>query len=141
MAGIFAKTEGMEELVKAFDKLGDDAMQFLKEGTDKAAKMVLSKTKQKAPVDDGDIEKSLTATKAKLGYKSKYRITASIKIGKGGMHAVPVELGHRLYSHGKDTGKQVEAKPFMRPAADEAKAEYVEIMKDAFNDALIYSWK
>ena len=44
MAGIFSKNRRMEE----FETKPDDAMQFLKEGTDKAAKMVLSKTKQKS---------------------------------------------------------------------------------------------
>jgi len=34
-----------------------------------------------------------------------------------------VEYGHRLVAYGRDTGRRVQPKPFMRPAADETKGE------------------
>ena len=126
--------DGLDELMEAFAKLGDDAMPYLKEAADKAGEVVLAKTKAKAPVLSGKLRDSLKLGKMTLK-KGKYTIYSRVTFSKGAAYGVPLELGHRLMRAGKQTGT-VKEKPFMRPAADESKNEVVDIITAAMNKAL-----
>lgn len=126
---------GLDELMKAFAQLGDDAIKELKPATNQAGNVILQKAKSKVGVDSGDTKRSLKLTGAKIK-KNAYAISASIGAGKGAAPLGPLELGHKMVLYGKITGQKVEGKPFLRPAADESKEEVSRIMANAMNEIL-----
>jgi len=129
--------EGLDELCKAFAELGEDAIFKLSDPSVEGAELVLSRAKPKIHKVSGDLVNALKVKKpGKQKNKKAYKIFASLTFGKGGMHGVPLELGHRLYFFGKKTYKTVAEKPFLRPAADESKEEVANIMTDAMNKIL-----
>ena len=139
------KIEGLDELCKAFAELGEDALFKLSEPSVKAANIVLQRAKAKTHDVTGELDRALTVKKpgnqnryvhgVNVSHKA-YKIFARVTFGKGGMHGVPLELGHRLYFFGKKTYKTVAEKPFLRPAADESKDEVIGIITDAMNEIL-----
>ena len=127
--------EGLDELIKAFMDLGEEALPHLKKASDEAGQSVLNKAKQKAPVDTRNLQTKLKLAKARKSSKYPYRVFSKVTFGKGAAYAVPVELGHKLVMHGKTVGA-VKERPFLRPAADESKAEVVSAIADGINKAL-----
>jgi hypothetical protein len=126
--------EGVDEILKAFNELGEDAILKLSEPSIKAAEVVLNKAKAKINDDMGDLKNALYVAKPGRGKstnKRAYQIFAKVSFGKGGMHGVPLELGHKLVSYGKKTDTHIKEKPFLIPAADESKEEVASIMEDA----------
>lgn len=131
------KIEGLEELIKSFASLGEDAIYKLSEPSVRAANVVLEKARSKTHDISGDLDLNLKVTKpGKQKNKKAYRIFAKVGFGKGAMYGVPLELGHRLVYFGKKTLKTVKERPFLRPAADESKDEVAQIMTDAMNKIL-----
>lgn len=125
---------GLKELMRAFIKLGDEAMPRLKQAADAAGAIVLAKTKAKVPVKTGKLHDSLTLKKMHVK-KGKYvnysRVTFPSKVKYG----IPLELGHKIVVKGRKVGT-VKEKPYLRPAADESKEQVISIIVTAMNKAL-----
>lgn len=130
------KIEGLEELIKAFSALGEDAFEQLKPYSTQAAEIVLNKARSKIHDRTGNLSRSLKITKASKKNTASGLIVAKVGFGKSGAYGVPLELGHRLVFFGKKTNRDVEAKPFLRPAADESKEEVTGIMTNGMNKIL-----
>lgn len=127
--------KGLDELIKAFKDLGEDALPYLKDAANEAGDHVLSKTKEKVPVDTGNLEIKLKLTKARKSNKYPYRVFSKVSFSKGAAYAVPLELGHKLVKNGNVVGA-IKEKPFLRPAADESKDEVISSIAKGMNKAL-----
>lgn len=127
--------EGLDELIKAFMKLGDEAMPYVKDGANEAGAHVLSKAKAKVSVRTGNLKNRLKLSKAKISGKYPYRVSSKVTARKGAAYMVPLELGHRLVIKGKTAGA-VKERPFLRPAADESKDEVVSVISRSLDKAL-----
>lgn len=127
--------EGLDELITAFMKLPDEAMEYLKDASNVSGNMILEKAKQKVPVKSSLLKSKLKLTKAKRSDNKPYSINARITVGKGAAYIVPLELGHKLVRSGNTVGK-VEERPFLRPAADESKQAVATIMTSAMDKAI-----
>jgi len=127
--------DGLDELIRDFTKLGDNALPYLYDSATEATNYVLNKAREKVPVRTGVLKKSLTARKVKKSKKYPYRVFGSVTFKPKGYYGVFVELGHNLKIKGNTVGT-VKAKPFLRPAADESKAEVTRIIAKGLNKAL-----
>lgn len=128
--------EGLDELIKAFAALGDESLPLIKDAVNDAGEVVLRRAKEKVPVKTGVTKSQLKLQKARISKKATHKIIATIKAGKGAAPLAPLELGHRLFFMGHKTNRDVAARPFLRPAADESKNEVAGIIADAMNKAL-----
>jgi HK97 gp10 family phage protein len=130
------KIEGLEELMRAFAELGDQAMPRLKKESEEAGEIVLARTKAKVPVDSGDLRDALYLMKKRLKKGDSItfsRVTFPRSVG----YAVPLELGHAIRNRrrGRILGHVTE-RPFMRPAADESKEDVIEHITKAMNETI-----
>jgi len=132
------RVEGFDELSRAFVRLGEEAIPHVSDAATHGADTILAKARASAAFIDrsGDLRKSLKRNKPNKKNAYKYKIFAKVWFGKGGMHGVPVELGHKLVFMGNPTDKEVKERPFLRPAADESKDEVVDLITGAMNKAL-----
>lgn len=131
------EVEGLEELIKSFAELGNDAIYKLAAPSIEAAELVCERARGKIRDDTGQLSIALKVTKpGRPRNKKAYRIFAKVGFGKGAQHGVPLELGHRLYFFGKKTYKHVSERPFLRPAADESKEDVASIMAAGMNKVL-----
>lgn len=126
--------EGLDAFIKDLLKFGDSAMPYMKKASDEAGSIIWSKAVRKVPINLGLLQVSLKRTKSRLK-PGKYYVDSKISIDKGAAYGVPVELGHNIVINGRIVGA-IQARPFMRPAADESKDEIIRIMTDAMNKAL-----
>lgn len=133
---IDVEIEGMDDLIKAFSNLGEDAFIALKPSATEAAEIVLNKARGKIRNRTGTLSRSLKVVKPGNKKAKSGVIFAKVTFGKDAAYAVPLELGHRLYFFGKKTLKDVPEKPFLRPAADESKQEVADIMAKGMNKVL-----
>ena len=140
MAGIWTKTEGLDELVKAFYKLGSEAVPFMTKGINEAGEVVLAKARQKAPIGkmsghSGTLKKGIERYKIKFVKNQPFSMSSLIGLSEDVQYGVSVELGHQIIRNGKSVGI-AKAKPFLRPAADESREEVIKIMSNALDKAL-----
>jgi len=111
--------EGLDEVKKLFQELGDAAEGVLDDASRSGAEIVLADAKKKVPVDTGELRDSLLLKKSKVkNTKVKGEYTVSKKSGVE--HFAPVELG---------TSK-MKARPFLRPAVDENMREVAKRIND-----------
>jgi len=99
--------EGMDEVIKQMEEMGDAATEVLDKASKAGADIVLFEAKQRVPVDTGRLKESLILKKSKLKkahIKSQYYVTKKGRV----KYFAPVELG---------TSK-MKAQPFLRPAVD-----------------------
>jgi len=129
------KIEGLDELMKQVQGLGDKAMPYLQDGANRAGELILNRTRSRAPVLTGKLRDNLQLKPAKIDAKYRYKTMATVWFSDDTQYGIYVELGHRVMRGGKQVGKAGE-RPFLRPAADESKKEAIEIMRDAMNKAL-----
>jgi HK97 gp10 family phage protein len=127
--------EGLDELISAFQKLGDEAIPHLLNGSNEAGSEVLRKAKIKVPVDSGNLKRRLKMFKAKKSAKYPYLVFSKVTFTREVAYAVPLELGHRIIVNGKSVGVAKE-RPFLRPAADESKEDVVKTIAASINKAL-----
>ena len=127
--------EGLDELISAFQKLGDEAIPYILQGSNEAGGEVLRKAVSKVPVDTGNLKQKLKVIKAKKSAKYPYRVFSKVTFPKEAAYAVPLELGHNLVIDGKKVGV-VKERPFLRPAADESKENVVKAIAASMNKAL-----
>ncbi len=131
-----ASIEGLDELIRATQRLSEQAMPALKVASNKAGVVVLNSAKAKASVmtRTGTLQRSLKLVKART--KGGTPITFSkVTFGKDAAYAVPLELGHDIRRGGRKVG-DVGARPFLRPAADESRNQVAEILIAAMNAEL-----
>ena len=131
-----ASIEGLDELIEAFMKLPEDAMKYVKAGSDKAGNVVLAKAQAKVPIKTRNLKGKLKLGKAKKSDKYPYRVFSKVTAAKGAAYMTPLELGHHLVFMGHDTDTDIAPRPFLRPAADESKDEVVSIITESLNKAL-----
>lgn len=129
------KVEGLEDLVERLKTFGDDAMPYIKEMSDEAGKVVRDKARALAPVDTGNLKKHIRQGKYKLKY-GKYVYASRVTVGKGAAYYIPLELGHNLVYFGRQTNTHVAPRPFLRPAADQSKAQVESFFAHELNKAL-----
>lgn len=127
---------GLNELMKAFAKLGTDAMPYIADASTKGANVVLGKAKGKVKHITGDLEEGLKVSKPTKRSKSTFKTYARVMFGSKAAHGVNVELGHKMVIFGNKTSGRVEEHPFLRPAADESKDEVIDAIVGAMNKAL-----
>lgn len=131
--------EGFDELADQIMKLGDDMIFKLGPATVECAELIATTAKTKVRYLSGELFRGIMVRKPgrlKASSHKAYRVFASVYLDKSAAHGVPVELGHRLYFMGRKTLQDVEARPFLRPAADESKNAVARIMMDAMNDLI-----
>ena len=107
------KVDGLEELVKVFEKMPEVAQEALDSASKEAANVVLQSAKRNCPVKSGKLRDSLDikAEKTSKPTKRSYQVYSK-GVSQGGVrYAFAVEAG---------TSK-APAKPFLRPALDENK--------------------
>lgn len=131
------EVEGLDELIKAFLNLGDDALVMLKDASDEAGKTVLEKAISKAPEGETKaLKANLYLGKAKISKKFPFRIFSKVTYrGKKAGHTSRVELGHKIVVNGNSVGVAKE-QPFLRPAADETEAYVIKKLSDAMSKAV-----
>ena len=126
--------EGLDELLRDLAEFTDDAMPALQDASSTAAGIVLARAQSLVPVRTGNLLFRLKRVKHPL--KRGDAVTfSSVTFGKGAAYGVPLELGHRIVVRKKKYGK-VEARPFLRPAADESRPLVEDILIAAMNRAL-----
>lgn len=132
------KLEGINELIKAFADLPDEALEFVEKASYPAAEVVRTRAKGYLVNynDTGALSDSLKVNKPSKRRKYKYVVFSKVWFGKGGAHGVPLELGHRLIYFGRKTNKDVAPRPFLRPAADQSHGEVISYITSAMNRAL-----
>ena len=131
-----ASVEGLDELIDAFTSLPDDALAYVRDGSNSAAQVVCNRAKQLVPIKTGDTQKLLYVRKATARKNAKYKVLSTVAAKKGAAAIGPLELGHKLVFFGKHTDRYIEARPFLRPAADENKENVVSAIADSMNKAL-----
>ena len=133
MAWISFDMQGLDALLKDLNNVPEAAVKEIENGLDRAADLVLSLMKSAVSVDTGKLQKSLKKRKPKKSRKNSDYVYSSVALGKA--HGVPLELGHRLISHGKTVGI-VKEHPFMRPAFDQSIDQVEGILADSFNKVI-----
>lgn len=136
--------EGLNALVKDLAEFGNEALPGMAEASNEAAEVVLHRAKALVHVSSEDkrhLRDYLVVQKGRVkrikgaGGQKKHAYYAKVTFKKGGEHAIPLELGHKLVVHGKTVGK-VQAYPFLRPAADNSKQQVYQILIDEMNNQL-----
>jgi len=130
------KFEGLEDLMKEFSKLGENAYEALRPSATEAAEIVLERARGNIRDRTGTLSRSLKIIKPGKKKAKSGVIYARVTFGKDAAYGVPLELGHRLVYFGKKTYKKVNERPFLRPAADESKEEVANIMATGMNKIL-----
>ncbi|HCS73345.1 MAG TPA: hypothetical protein DIW17_05665 [Clostridiales bacterium] len=117
--------DGLDEVKKMFEDMGDAAAEVLDKATKEGAELVFNKAKQKVPVDSGKLRDSLVLKKSKVKnptVRSEYYVSKK----SGAEHFAPVELG---------TSK-MKAQPFLRPAIDENMQAVAKTVNDSVLKAI-----
>jgi len=130
------KLEGLDDLIKDFSKLGENAYEALRPSATEAAEIVLERARGNIRDRTGTLSKSLKVVKPGKKKAQSGVIYAKVTYGKDAYYAKFVELGHRLVYFGKKTYKKVNERPFLRPAADESKEDVANIMATGMNKIL-----
>lgn len=131
------EVEGLDELIKAFMKLGEEALPKLKDASNEAGKEVLDKALSKVLVGDtANLKSSVSLGKARISSKYPYRVFSKVTYkAKKARYAANVELGHKIVINGNSVAIAKE-KPFLRPAADESEASVIQKLSNAMGKAL-----
>lgn len=122
------KIEGLDQLIKEFSELPDKAVKKIIPVTNEMAERIIVRARQKlvqgGHVKTGTLYKSLKVGKAKTS-RSKHYVFSSVTFAPEGYYGTQVELGHKFsgFLWKQADKKRVEAKPFLRPAADELQSE------------------
>ena len=129
---------GANELITKFNKLADETLlTALHKAADKAADVVLSDAKSKAPRLTGAMAEGLTKLENNKGKKGVLvRVGSSAEANAAGQvrtsdertvyYGILVEFGR----------PGVPAQPFMRPALDENQNKIQELFKEAIREAV-----
>ena len=138
--------EGLDALMKAFEKLGEVAIKEVETAATESAGVIQSRAIALAPGPTGrksgkwahppgNLKNKIKAKAPAKSRKNKLKITASVSFSTGAAYGVPVELGHKVVRNGKVVG-QAAPHPFLRPAADENRGTVEKNVVDAINTSL-----
>lgn len=126
MARVTVEIEGMNEVLKAFEKLGEDSKLVLHAAVNKGAEQLAPLIKAKIPFDtesDIHLRDAIKVSKAKP--KKTLEQSANINVGKKSAD----------YGFHVETGRNgVPAKPFMRSTTDQHQAEIAETVANEILD-------
>lgn len=130
--------EGLDELLKAFAALPEDAINTVNPIIAKDTQIIINKARAILAKRNktGALSRSLKSNRPKRSGKYKYQIFGSVYFAPGGRHGVPLELGHKFSGYLAGKPGRVEEKPFLRPAADESEAEIMDDLIAGINKAL-----
>lgn len=126
---------GMDELLVAFAKLPQQAIDELKLQINESGAMLANKIASNAPVDTGVARKNIVYKKPTKNSKYPYKIVGRVTFKKEAAHIVPLELGHKLVVNGNIVGS-VKGEPFMRETADKEKSNFASATVFAMNQIL-----
>ena len=138
------EVEGLNKLIKDFDKLGDKAMPYLESAIRYSAGQIAVDAKAKInDLDDvhngyppGNLRRSLAYNMSKYKTGNPYTATGTVVVdGDKAPYGTAVELGHG-YRKGERFERITPPHPFLRPAADKNKARVAKIMVNAMERAL-----
>lgn len=135
MAANNVKIEGLDALILKTEQIADKAMPAMGITSKAAAEMVMRRAQAKVRVDTGKL-RSLLKVAAQKTKDPKTSVAYKVTFAKGGAYGIPLELGHDLMYMGHPTRTKVEARPFLRPAADESADEVVGMFIKAMNAEL-----
>lgn len=128
MARVMVEIEGIEEVLAAFDKLGDDSKLVLHAAVNKGAEVLAPKIKANIPVgseNDVHLRDAIKISKAKP--KKTLKQSANINVGKK-----QADYGFHV-----ETGREgVSPRPFMRSTTDQHQAEIADIVANEILDRL-----
>lgn len=128
MARVTVEIEGMDEVLKAFQKLGDDSKLVLHAAVNKGAEQLAPLIKANIPVgseDDVHLRDALKISKAKP--RKTLKQGATINVGKK----------RAAYGYHVETGSNgVTPQPFMRSTTDQHQAEIAETVANEILDRL-----
>jgi HK97 gp10 family phage protein len=133
--------DGADELIKALMALGEEAGKILDDAAKEGAEIVLSAAKQNIVsnglVDTGDLLNSMEIKKVNHRQTTKTKASYNVgprysKAGKKGIN----------YGHLPELGtSKMQAKPYLRPAADSKKNKVAETMDNIIIKAVEKAWK
>lgn len=140
---------GLEETIIAFNKISDEkANDRVVTASKNAAQVVLKKAQELVPVGEtGRLELSLEIQKVRARANKRYSRFVSQPVftvghrhvtllGKAGVnYGWHVEFGHNIVVSGRVIGK-TDAKPHLRPAADNTAGDVERILIDALEGEL-----
>lgn len=133
--------EGLDELIKALNEFGPDVMPHIRQTVEVATQSITLKAKEKAAQytqysQTGALVASLRTKTTRLK-KTDTKTLSYVTWGDDVRDfAAPLELGHDFVSNkGKITGHAA-PHPFLRPAADEKKEEYIDTIIGGMNHAM-----
>ena len=129
--------EGLDAIISQLNKIGVVAVDDISASVTKAGQVITRRAKQLVPRPGQGGYQSYNATHKKNQrdvplYKSfktrkrKYANATIYVVGPSwehGRHGRLVETGHKVISHGKDTGQLAAPHPFLIPAGEETKDE------------------
>jgi HK97 gp10 family phage protein len=133
---IQVKIDGLDELIKAFAGLSDDAIRNLREPTIVSAHVVMEQAKRLTHDVSGDLDLSMKIRKPTQRDQSKTKVFSRVYLSKGGKHGAPLEFGHKLVYMGRKTNVFIPAHPFMRPAAEKSEPEVVRYIAAAMRKTI-----
>ena len=125
---------GLDELIKDLEVFGKEAKKEMRPVVNEAGDVLLAKTKGKVPVKSGALRDSLFLKRP--NYRRMYVANTLTWGDDVRAYAAPLELGHNLVRFGKPTLTHVEARPFLRPAADESKEKVARMIVLGMDNAL-----
>ncbi len=156
MAGFYIELTGMTELVRKLDLFKRSMRnRILRQAAVKAARILARNAKQNAPIEVGDDNLSRARAgllKKSIGFKVTTGKDGTIVAMAGPRRGFRKNIGVRV--RGKNVGKEVvydpartshlvefgsvhaAAKPFLRPAMEDSKAEIVEAVASTIQAAL-----
>lgn len=138
--------EGLEEILRELGKIGVVAMDDVSKSVTKAGQVVARRARQLVPrpgqggytgfnethkTKQRDVKLRATIRVQRKKYKNATIVVVG-PLWETGRHGRWVEEGHKVISHGQDTGQLTTPVPFLLPAAEETKAE----QRKAFYDEL-----
>ena len=145
---IYSKdVEGLEQLIKDFDRLGDAAMPYLENAINYSNKLLYRAVLSKIRNRTGALAKAISIKAPRVSKSAKKLISGALLVRKTSEcdYGIFVELGHNIsktkrtgddHSYGTNTLGYVEGKPFLRPAADENKETVATILTISMERAI-----
>lgn len=140
----WVEVEGLDKLIRDFDKLGERAMPYLESAIRYSVGQIAADAR--ANINDlndvhngyppGNLRRSLVYDMSKYKTGNPYTATGTVAIdGEKAPYGTAVELGHG-YRKGERNSRKTPPHPFLRPAADKNKARVAKIMVNAMERAL-----
>lgn len=115
--------EGADEVVKTLEKLGVEAKQVMQDAAMEGGRIALSEARRRVPVDTGRLRRSLRLRK---GRKTETKADVKVTHGEKEYYGTFLELGT----------SNMQARPFLRPAVDENKAQISKAVSKEVSKAL-----